>query len=229
MDKQFLYNAFLRRFFVLFWGWVQITTTTVIPFAPVWQPLVAATCQPQRPLLSLPALRGVRAPMTCEGFLFMIVRTFTAIFAVATLTLAAPAISHASLVWAGVSGGHSTSAGVPGATNVGVLAGVDIPLIPFLNAEVGYQRLDSWNTHLLTGSALFRFPILPDIHALARVGVAHRTLVSPGISATNNDLFYGIGASVRVADPISVRAEYEVARDSGADIHSVLGSLVLHF
>lgn len=159
----------------------------------------------------------------------MIDRTFATFFAVATLTLAAPTLSHASLVWAGVSGGHSTSTGAPGATNVGVLAGVDIPMVPFLNVEVGYQRLNSWNTHLLTGSALFRFPVLPNIHALARVGVAHRTLDNPSLSSTKNDLFYGVGASVRVADPVSVRAEYDVARDSGADIHSVIGSLVFHF
>lgn len=159
----------------------------------------------------------------------MIDRSLTALFTVATLTLAAPTLSQASLVWAGVSGGHSTSTGAPGATNVGVLAGVDIPLVPFLNAEVGYQRLNSWNTHLLTGSALFRFPVLPDVHALARIGVARRSIDNPGVTSTKNDLFYGVGASFRVADPVSVRAEYDVARDTGTDIRSVVGSLVFHF
>lgn len=157
----------------------------------------------------------------------MLGRSFSAVL-VALFTVATPGLSQASLVWGGISGGRARLDGDP-ATSVGALLGVDIPLVPFLNAEVGYQDISAFDTQVISASALMRIPILPELHLLGRLGVAHRSQTST-FQGRPNDLFYGFGASLRLASPFSVRAEYQVVHDAAqGDLKTVLGSLVYHF
>lgn len=142
----------------------------------------------------------------------------------------APASGRASLLWLGVSGGRTHVNGQSDATSGGAVLGADIPLIPFLNVEAGYQRLNALQLQLVTGAALLRVPILPEVHLLARLGVAQLSGTGGNPTASRNDPLYGAGVSVRLASPVSVRAEYQVVHDRTiGTVKAVLGSIVYHF
>ncbi|HET9122459.1 MAG TPA: hypothetical protein VFN52_03035 [Acidiferrobacteraceae bacterium] len=113
---------------------------------------------------------------------------------------------------------------------MGAVLGADIPLVPFLNIEAGYQRLRDIDLQLVTGSALLRMPILPEVHLLARLGVAHVSGINGNPVAAHNDPLYGAGASVRLGSPLSLRFDYQVAHDrSLGNIKTTSGALIYHF
>ena len=157
-------------------------------------------------------------------------RSLVVALVAAGLGVLTPASGHASLLWLGVSGGRTRLTGEPDVTSVGAVLGADVPLIPFLNLEAGYQRLNTVQLQLVTGAALLRVPILPEVHILARLGVAQLSGTGGNPTASRNDPLYGAGVSVRLASPVSVRGEYQVVHDRTlGNIKTVLGSIVYHF
>ncbi|MHB1938659.1 MAG: hypothetical protein ACYCOR_19065 [Acidobacteriaceae bacterium] len=143
------------------------------------------------------------------------------------MALVAPAASGA-LVYAGITAGRSTSTGLARATNLGLMAGVSVPLVPFLYIEGQYQRIHGWNARLEGAEAVLRVPIGPDVAVLGKLGGAHVSTTGGPVNSGSGGL-YGAGLSIRILDPVSVRGEYQVVRISGADYRTVQGALIYHF
>jgi len=141
------------------------------------------------------------------------------------------AVHASSLVYGGITAGRSTASGEPSASNIGVLAGVDIPLVPFLSVEANYNRINSWNTKALGLAAVARVSVAPNVHLIGKLGVSHWTVDASGNSTSRNDPMYGLGASYRLSDMFSIRGEYVLVRDhsSSTTVHTTQADLIAHF
>lgn len=146
----------------------------------------------------------------------------------ASLALMAP-LASGSLIYAGITGGQSSASGLSNATNLGLMAGISIPLIPFLYVEGQYQRIHSWHARIEGAAAVLRVPLAPRVAILGKIGGAHLSGISNGVATSGSGLLYGAGLSVRIYGPIAVRGEYQVIRVSGVDYRTAQGDLIYHF
>ncbi|MHB1941543.1 MAG: YfaZ family protein [Acidiferrobacteraceae bacterium] len=141
----------------------------------------------------------------------------------------ASATASASLIYGGVTGGRSSTPGLSDATNIGLMAGVSIPLVPFLYVEGDYQRISSWNGHIAGVAVLLRIPVAPHVAIMGKFGGAQLSTNVNNVSASGRGPLYGAGISVRISGPFSIRAEYQVVRALGTDFRTTQGDLIYHF
>lgn len=146
----------------------------------------------------------------------------------ASMALAVP-VASGSLIYAGITGGHSSASVLPNGTNLGLMAGISIPLIPFLYVEGDYQRVHSWNARIEGAAAVLRVPLAPRVAILGKIGGAHMSSASNGVATSGSGLLYGAGLSIRVFGPMAIRGEYQTVRISGVDYRTVQGDLIYHF
>jgi opacity protein-like surface antigen len=140
-----------------------------------------------------------------------------------------PMAASASLIYGGFTGGQSSASGLSSATNIGLMAGVSIPFVPFLYVEGAYQRISNWNGHVAGLAVVLRLPLAPSVAIIGKIGGAQVSTAVNGVSASAQGPLYGGGISVRISGPFSIRAEYQVVRALDTDFRTTQGDLIYHF